>query len=131
MSGGQNKTPRGWQAATGQESHKAKAAGTCNLAQAKGQAKGAGLYQIHPEGFNFFTIKAKGRNAWALDRLIEAGPCGCTPINEPAPRWSAYIFNLRALGVPIETMTEPHGGQFAGSHGVYVLRAHVLKGGVA
>ena len=128
MSGGQNKTLRGWQADTGQESHKAKATGTYNLAQAKGRAKGAGLYQIHPEGFDLFTIQAKGRDAWALDRLIEAGLCGCTPITEPAPRWFAYIFNLRALGVPIEIMTELHGGQFAGSHGVYVLRAHVLKG---
>lgn len=131
MGGGQIETPRGWRADTGQEGHKAEAAGTCKIAQAKGRAKLAGLYHIQPEGGEAFTIQAKGRDAWALDRLCEAGPRGCTPICEPAPRWSAYIYNLRALGVPIETVTEPHGGAFAGHHGRYVLRARVVKGGAA
>ena len=131
MGGGQNETPRGWQADTGQEGHKVEVAGTCTLAHAKGAAKADGLYLIQPENGDAFTIEAKGRNAWALDRLAEAGPRGCTPIMQSAPRWSAYVFNLRALGVPIETVTERHGGEFAGNHGRYVLRAAVLKGGVA
>jgi hypothetical protein len=131
MGGGQNETPRGWQADTGQESHKAKAAGTCDIAQAKGRAKRAGLYQIQPEGGEAFTIKAVGRNAWTLDRLREAGPKGCTPIEQPAPRWAAYVHSLRTLGVPIETVVEPHGGEFSGTHGRYVLRATVQKGGAA
>lgn len=131
MGGGHNETPRGWRADTGQESHKAEAAGTCKIAQAKGRAKRAGLYHIQPEGGEAFTIQAKGRDAWALDRLREAGPRGCTPITEPAPRWSAYVFNLRGLGVPIETLREPHGGEFSGTHGRYVLRARVVKGGAA
>lgn len=129
MRGGQDETPRGWQADTGQESHKAEAAGTCKIAQPKGRAKRAELYHIQPEGGEPFQIYAKGRDAWALDRLREAGPKGCTPGDQPAPRWSAYVHNLRGLGVPVETVTEPHGGEFAGHHGRYVLRAKVQKGG--
>ena len=131
MGGGHNETPRGWGADAGQESHKAKAAGTCKIAQSKDRAKRAGLYHIQPEGGEAFAIHAKGRDAWALDRLREAGRKGCTPITEPAPRWSAYVFNLRGLGVPIETVTEPHGGEFAGHHARYILRARVVKGGAA
>jgi hypothetical protein len=33
--------------------------------------------------------------------------------------------------VPIETVTEPHSGEFSGTHGRYVLRADVVKGGAA
>ena len=131
MGGGHNKTPRGWRADTGQESHKANAAGTCKIAQPKGRAKTGGLYHITPESGDTFAIHAKGREAWALDRLRAAGRKGCTPITEPAPRWSAYIHKLRERGVPIETLTEPHGGEFAGHHGRYVLRADVRKGGGA
>lgn len=129
MGGGQIETPARGQAQPGQEGHKANAAGTCKIAQAKGRAKCARLYLIQPEGGEPFTIQAKGRDAWALDRLREAGAKGCTPLTEPAPRWSAYVFNLRGLGVPIETLTEPHSGEFSGTHGRYVLRAIVLKGG--
>ncbi len=131
MGGGHNETPRGWRADTGQESHKAEAAGTCKIAQIKGRAKRGGLYRVTLETGEAFTIEAKGRDAWALDRLREAGPKGCTPITEPAPRWSAYVFNLRGRGVPIETTTEPHGGEFSGTHGRYILRARVVKGGAA
>ena len=109
----------------------AEAAGARNIAQGAGRAKRAGLYRIIPEAGDAFTIEAKGRTAWALDRLREAGPEGCTPITQPAPRWSAYVHNLRGLGVPIETVTEPHGGEFAGHHARYVLRATVQKGGAA
>lgn len=126
MGGGHEETPRGWRADTGRGSHKANAAGTCKVAQAKGRAKRAGLYHIKPEGGGeAFTITAAGRDAWALDRLCEAGPTGCTPITEPAPRWAAYIHNLRGLGVPIETVTEPHSGDFPGTHARYVLHATV------
>ncbi|WP_439105151.1 winged helix domain-containing protein [Celeribacter marinus] len=73
-----------------------------------------------------FEITIKGRKRWALERLIDAGPQGCTPITEPAPRWSGYIFDLRKLGVDIETVEEEHGGTFAGSHGRYVLRTEIV-----
>jgi hypothetical protein len=129
MGGGQNETPRGWQADTGQGGHKAEAAGTALMAQFKARLKRAGIYIVTPEGGKPFIIRAKGRNAWALDRLRKAGARGCTPITEPAFRWSAYVHNLRRLGVPIETVTESHGGDFPGHHGRYVLRAAVLKVG--
>jgi hypothetical protein len=131
MSGGQNGNPGALAAQPGQRDRFAEAAGTSKLAQAKGGAKRACLYQVQPETGDAFTIQAKGRDAWALDRLREAGARGCTPRSEPAPRWSAYVFNLRGLGVPIETLTESHGGEFSGTHGRYVLRADVRKGGAA
>jgi hypothetical protein len=87
------------------------------------------LYLVTPEGGDPFTIIATGREAWALDRLRAAGPKGCTPRTEPAPRWSAYVHRLRELGVPIETLHEPHGGEFPGTHGRYVLRGTAQKGG--
>lgn len=91
----------------------------------------AGLYLVTPEGGETFAIHATGREAWALERLGAAGPMGCTPITEPAPRWSAYVHKLRGRGLPIETIREEHGGEFAGTHGRYVLHARVEKGGGA
>ena len=71
------------------------------------------------------TITVCGRVLWALERLAAAGPKGCTPITEPAPRWAAYVHTLRTLGVPIETVHEEHEGDFPGTHARYVLRATV------
>lgn len=79
-------------------------------------------FRLNGEG-PFLT--AKGRDAWCLMALIAAGPKGCTPIERPAPRWSAYVHNLRNLGVLVETIHEPHSGPFAGHHGRYVLRSAV------
>lgn len=126
MSGGQNETPRGWQADTGKDNRYATAAGTPKIAQSNHYAKRGGRYEIHPYGDGKpFTIKAKGREAWALERLIEAGTKGCTPLSEPAPRWSSYVHKLRERGVPIETVHEPHGGEFSGTHGRYILHARI------
>ena len=47
----------------------ATAAGTRTIAQDTGRAKRAGRYRIQPEGAEPFEIYAKGREAWALDRL--------------------------------------------------------------
>jgi len=77
---------------------------------------------ILPEGSGF-TVR--GRDAWALLELIAAGPKGCTPIDNPGPRWSAYVFNLRRIGLSIETQHERHKGPFAGTHARYVLRSAV------
>jgi hypothetical protein len=91
-------------------------------------------YRVVPNDGEAFRIVVAGRDRWALDRLRRKGPNGCTPITEPAPRWSAYVFNLRALGVPIETIHEPHEGDYPGRHARYVLRAYVAperKGGAA
>lgn len=130
MDGGQNKTPAREQARYGNRD--AEAAGPCSATpynftwiQPRQRAERQ-LYLIHPEGGDEpFTIEAKGRDAWTLDRLSEAGARGCTPITQPAPRWSAYVHNLRGLGVPIETVREPHRGDFPGTHARYVLRASV------
>ena len=66
-----------------------------------------------------------GRTAWALAQLIAAGPGGCTPITHPGPRWSDYVFKLKKTGLDIETVTEMHGGAYAGHHARYVLRSPV------
>lgn len=67
-----------------------------------------------------------GRTAWALDNLMRAGERGCTPINNPAPRWSDYVFKLRRRGLAVETIDEKHGGTYAGEHARYVLRSPVV-----
>lgn len=74
-----------------------------------------------------FTVTVAGRDRWTLEQLIATGDRGCTPIDNPAPRWSGYVFKLRGLGVPVETITEQHHGPFAGTHARYVLRARVIR----
>ena len=82
-------------------------------------------YTIKNNGLGHFKITVSGRDRWALETLMRAGPKGCTPITRPAPRWSAYVFNLRKLGVEIVTHTEPHEGPFKGTHARYVLHSIV------
>lgn len=74
-----------------------------------------------------FAFMVKGRDRWALECLMIAGAKGCTPIDRPGPRWSAYVFNLRALGLNIETVHEEHGGPFKGTHARYILRSTVAR----
>jgi len=98
------------------------------------KSRGGTPYRVTPSAGDAFRIIVTGRDRWALEELRRAGAQGCTPIDNPAPRWSAYVHNLRELGVDIETITEPHGGDFAGHHGRYVLRCGVSpdwKGGAA
>jgi len=76
-------------------------------------------------------IKLEGRKAWAILELHAAGPKGCTPIDNPAPRWSAYVHALRKLGFVIETVTEKHGGNFPGDHARYVLHGNVTAAIIA
>ena len=79
-------------------------------------------FKLEPDGGLLFV---SGRDAWALSELVEAGPAGVTPIDNPAPRWSAYVFNLRQLGLVIETIHESHAGRFPGHHARYVLHSAV------
>ncbi len=88
-------------------------------------------YTAKTDAGNVATFTATGRVHWALCKLIEAGPKGCTPIAQPAPRWSHYIHCLRGLGVEIETIREPHEGPYPGTHGRYVLRSTVTREGAA
>ncbi|ACP23932.1 hypothetical protein NGR_c01290 [Sinorhizobium fredii NGR234] len=68
----------------------------------------------------------RGRPAWALELLIDAGSAGCTPITDPGPRWSSYVHILRKRsGLVIDTLRETHDGQFPGTHARYVLRSPV------
>jgi hypothetical protein len=69
--------------------------------------------------------KFDGRVAWTLHQLLTAGQKGCTPIENPAPRWSDYVFKLRRKGIEIETLSEKHGGTYAGRHARYVLRSPI------
>lgn len=78
--------------------------------------------RVLPDGGVF---KAVGRNAWALQNLLQAGEQGCTPIDHPGPRWAHYVLRLRRMGLVIETIDEKHGGPFPGSHARYVLRTQV------
>lgn len=64
----------------------------------------------------------EGRVAWALRALIVAGERGCTPIDQPGPRWAHYVFCLRRDGIDVETIHERHGGPFPGTHARYILR---------
>lgn len=72
-----------------------------------------------------FNVTLRGHNLWTMRRVITAGCIGCTPIDNPAPRWSGYVRNLREHGVAIDTLTEKHSGPFAGWHGRYVLLSRV------
>jgi hypothetical protein len=67
---------------------------------------------------------ANGRDAWALLQLIDK-PEGVTLIDTPGPRWSDYVFNLRAMGVTIDTTHERHKGAFPGTHARCVLRSDI------
>lgn len=70
-------------------------------------------------------VTVMGRDAWALSELMAAGSKGCTPIDNPAPRWSHYVWKIRQTGIEVETVTENHGGEFAGHHARYVLKSAV------
>lgn len=110
----------------GRENRHATAAGIPKLAQQKRKRHNGGTpYCITSSTGDPFRIVVSGRDRWALEQLRRAAAQGCTPIHNPAPRWSAYIFNLRELGLEIETITEPHGGEFSGHHARYVLRSGV------
>lgn len=111
----------------------ATAEGTANIPHRKAQRHSAGTpYRVTTTEGDAFRIVLSGRDRWALEELRKAGAKGCTPIDNPAPRWSAYVFNLRELGVEIVTITEQHKGNFPGHHGRYMLRSGVApdwKGG--
>ena len=84
---------------------------------------------IHDRADGLVKVPVLGREAWALLELIEAGRRGCTPIDNPAPRWSHYIWCLRGHGFNVETVDESHSGPFAGSHARYVLHDRVSAEG--
>jgi hypothetical protein len=79
--------------------------------------------RIMPDGLPFTVY---GRDAWAFSELHRAGQLGCTPIDNPGPRWSAYVHKLKRLhGLCIQTLSEAHKGPFAGTHARYVLQSQI------
>lgn len=76
--------------------------------------------RLEPEGI---PVTVKGRDAWTLRQLLNAGSHGITSMTNPAPRLSGYVFKLRRAGFAIETKHEAHGGSFPGSHARYVLHS--------
>jgi hypothetical protein len=65
------------------------------------------------------------RAAWFLDELLKAGATGCTTIDYPGVRVGDCILKLRKAGVDVQTLYEPHDGEFPGRHGRYILRSRV------
>lgn len=66
-------------------------------------------------------IHANGREGETLLRLVEKGPHGLRAYDFPGGppfRLSAYIFDLRGMGLAIVTDREPHA---TGHHGVFTL----------
>ncbi len=87
---------------------------------------------VVPEtGGEQFEVTLRGRNAWALRQLIQAGTAGCTPVSNPAPRWSGYVHNIRGAGIAVETVHERHEGPYPGTHARYVLLDRVQEAGAA
>jgi hypothetical protein len=45
-------------------------------------------------GENGPAVTLRGRDAWALLALKAANDSGCTPIDNPGPRWSGCVHKL-------------------------------------
>lgn len=86
-----------------------------------------GRFALHAGDAGVQILQLKGREEWALSHLLAAGSRGCTPIDTPGPRWSDYVFKLRRRGIDVETVTEPHGGPYAGTHARYRLRSRIER----
>ena len=133
MSGGNEVTRNLLGQEPGRKYRHATAADAPKLPHRKAKRHNSGTpYRVTPTEGDACRLVVSGRLRWALEELLKAGAKGCTPILNPAPRWSAYVHELRDMGVEIETVTEPHEGNFPGHHGRYVLRSGVAvdwKGG--
>jgi hypothetical protein len=84
-------------------------------------------FEWTPEVGTLIYLAVPGRQGQALGELIHAGSEGITSLDAPAIRPSDSIFKLRRRGLAIETIYEPHGGEFPGSHGRYCLRSAVRE----
>lgn len=124
-------TPRGWRAATGQKHTKPASSYSLKISADEYCVKRLRRYFIFASvNDGPFEIQISGRNADTLERLIIVDQRGiaATELN-PGNRLAAYIYELRKLGLNIDTWMEPHGGQYAGRHARYVLQSIVMRGG--
>lgn len=71
-------------------------------------------------------FKLQGRLGWTMAQLFNAGPPGVTTIEPLGSGWSAYVHDLRELGIQIETQMEPHKGAYPSHHARYRLACDVL-----
>jgi hypothetical protein len=69
---------------------------------------------------------ATGREAETIQALVNAGDRGITSLDTFKAGWavrlSAYVFDLKAMGVPVTVSREPHDG---GNHARYKLAGSV------
>ena len=73
-----------------------------------------------------------GPRCLGVARIGQRRTAGCTPIDNPGPRWSAYVHALRhECGLDIGTVHEAHAGPFPGNHARYVLNSPVKSSGAA
>lgn len=86
-----------------------------------------GRFALNAADGSLQMLELAGREEWALSHLLAACDHGCTPIDTAGPRWSDYVFKLRRRGIDIATITEPHGGPYAGTHARYVLMSKVER----
>lgn len=71
------------------------------------------------------TITLLGREAWCCRMLMQAGKKGISAASYPGARVAHYVFKLRSYGFAIETVYTKHGGEFPGSHAVYVNHSDI------
>jgi hypothetical protein len=68
------------------------------------------------------SLTATGREAQTIIALVDAGAKGITSLETFKAGWAvrlgAYVFDLKAMGVPIRAIREPHDG---GSHARYFI----------
>ena len=96
------------------------------MTQEKPKRWGLASYMVQDDPHQSREIRLMGRDRWALEMLMLAGPRGLTAIEMNGPRLHAYVFDLRhEHGLTIEREDEPHGGDFPGRHGRYFLRSKV------
>jgi hypothetical protein len=71
-------------------------------------------------------LTATGREAQTIIALVKAGVKGITSLETFKAGWAvrlgAYVFDLKAMGVPIRATREPHDG---GNHARYFIDGHV------
>ncbi|MBL9050152.1 MAG: hypothetical protein JNK19_08585 [Tabrizicola sp.] len=83
------------------------------MTQEKPKRWGRAIYTVQEGEGQPREIALMGRDRWALEMLLQAGPRGITAIEMNGPRLHAYIFDLRhEHGLSIVREDEPHGGDF-------------------
>jgi hypothetical protein len=84
-----------------------------------------GLPHVYARTADGRAIQANGREGETLIGLVEKGHRGLRAYDfagGPPFRLAAYVFDLKGMGLAIQTRREAHG---TGWHGVYVLETPV------